>query len=56
MGTDGVPADAETLTSHGFSLLKPQTLSLPISPDLTVYTNIGDPPYTVFDAWFHWMD
>jgi hypothetical protein len=46
----------ETLTLHGFSLLKPETLSRPISPDLIIDTNLAEPPYTVFDAWFHWMD
>ena len=47
---------AEVLTAHGFSLLKPQTLSREINRDVRIDTNLGDPPYTVFDAWFHWMD
>lgn len=47
---------AEVLTAHGFSLLEPQTLSREIDRDLRVDTNLGDPPYTVFDAWFHWID
>lgn len=49
-------ADVEAvLADHGIGLLTPKTLARPIRP--MVETVLTDrPPYTVFDAWFHWMD
>ncbi|MFE0148078.1 hypothetical protein ACFWY5_13105 [Nonomuraea sp. NPDC059007] len=44
------------LDQHGIALLDSQTLALPLDPRLRVETFLGDPPYRVFDAWFHWID
>ncbi|MGQ0467519.1 MAG: hypothetical protein ACT4QG_19650 [Sporichthyaceae bacterium] len=44
------------LESHGIVLLPLAVLCAPLPPALHVETNLGEPPYTVFDAWFHWMD
>ncbi|MEU4224778.1 hypothetical protein AB0F17_10830 [Nonomuraea sp. NPDC026600] len=46
----------QALDRHDIALLDSQVLSLPIGAELRVETNLGDPPYSVFDAWFHWMD
>lgn len=45
-----------TLDDHGIALLDAQTLGLPLDDRLTVETVLGDPPFRVFDAWFHWAD
>ncbi|MFI7631523.1 hypothetical protein [Microbispora rosea] len=44
------------LDGHGIALLGSQILGLPLDTRLRVETVLGDPPYCVFDAWFHWMD
>ncbi|MEY7974214.1 hypothetical protein AB8O38_19665 [Saccharomonospora xinjiangensis] len=44
------------LGRHGITVLNPAILQRPIDPAVTVETNLADPPFTVFDAWFHWMD
>ncbi|GAA3160005.1 hypothetical protein [Nonomuraea salmonea] len=41
---------------HGSTLLDPATLGRPLPAGLRVETFLGSPPYTVFDAWFHWTD
>ncbi|MFJ2030535.1 hypothetical protein [Streptosporangium sp. NPDC087985] len=46
----------QVLDRHGIALLGSQVLSLPLEAGLRVETVLGDPPYSVFDAWFHWMD
>ncbi|WP_307849384.1 hypothetical protein [Qaidamihabitans albus] len=47
----------QVLDRHGILLLDRETLSTSIDPALTVETVLTDrPPYTIFDAWFHWMD
>ncbi|MEV1238528.1 hypothetical protein ACIBO2_44980 [Nonomuraea sp. NPDC050022] len=46
----------QALDRHDVALLGSQVLSLPLEAGLRVETNLGDPPYSVFDAWFHWMD
>ncbi|QWF77610.1 hypothetical protein [Amycolatopsis sp. CA-230715] len=46
---------AAVLAEHGIRLLTPKVLGRPIRQ--AVETVLTDrPPYTVFDAWFHWMD
>ncbi|MFI6908107.1 hypothetical protein ACIBKY_43070 [Nonomuraea sp. NPDC050394] len=44
------------LDRHGIALLDSRVLALPLDPLLRVETILGDPPYRVFDAWFHWID
>jgi len=44
------------LDGHGIALLDSQTLGSPLDARLRVETVLGDPPYRVFDAWFHWVD
>ena len=44
------------LTRHGIERLPPAVLTARIDPNLVIDTNFGDPPFTVFDAWFHWWD
>ncbi len=46
----------QVLDRHGIVLLGSQVLSLPLEAGLDVETVFNDPPYSVFDAWFHWMD
>ncbi|MEU7744961.1 hypothetical protein [Nonomuraea sp. NPDC049158] len=46
----------QALDRHDVALLGSQVLSLPLEAGLRVETNLGSPPYSVFDAWFHWMD
>ncbi|MFG1688747.1 hypothetical protein ACGFNP_51975 [Nonomuraea sp. NPDC049269] len=46
----------QVLDRHDIALLDSQVLSLPLEAELRVETNLGSPPYSVFDAWFHWMD
>lgn len=46
----------QMLDGHGIALLGLQVLGLPLDARLRVETALGDPPYCVFDAWFHWMD
>jgi hypothetical protein len=44
------------LERNGFEILEPQELKKPLPFTAKIDTNIGDPPYTIFDAFFHWMD
>ncbi|MGV9305566.1 hypothetical protein ACWDLG_19510 [Nonomuraea sp. NPDC003727] len=46
----------QVLARHGVALLSSQVLALPLDARLRVETVLGDPPYRLFDAWFHWMD
>ncbi len=46
----------QALTHLNITLLDLPTLSTPIAPAHTLQTNLGDHPYRVYDAWFHWMD
>jgi hypothetical protein len=46
----------QVLDRHDIALLDSQVLSLPIETELRVETVLGSAPYSVFDAWFHWMD
>ena len=46
----------QMLDRHGIALLNSQVLSLPLEAGLRVETVLSSPPYSVFDAWFHWMD
>ncbi|MEV5888637.1 hypothetical protein [Nonomuraea fuscirosea] len=46
----------QVLDRHDLDLLDAQLLGLPLEGGLHVETVLGDPPYTVFDAWFHWAD
>jgi len=46
----------EVLDRHDVALLDSQVLSLPLEAELRPETILGSPPYSVFDAWFHWMD
>lgn len=46
----------QALDRHDIALLDSQVLSLPVKAELRVETVLGSPPYSVFDAWFHWMD
>lgn len=47
----------QVLDRHGITLLHPVLLSEQIDANVNVETNLADrPPYSVFDAWFHWMD
>jgi hypothetical protein len=52
----GVPQIGQVLDRHGIALLRSQLLSLPLDAHLRVETIFTDPPYSVFDAWFHGMD
>lgn len=45
-----------TLDEHGIALLDSRILGLPLNVRLQVETALGEPPYRVFDAWFHWTD
>lgn len=45
-----------TLTRHRIVRLTPEVLDQRIDPSLVIDTNFGDPPFTIFDAWFHWYD
>ncbi|MET8867377.1 hypothetical protein ABZW11_30910 [Nonomuraea sp. NPDC004580] len=47
---------AAVLERHDITLLDPATLGRPLPAGLQVETFLGNPPYTVFDAWFHWTD
>ena len=44
------------LEQHGFEILDPRELKKPLPFTADIETNLGDPPYTIFDAFFHWMD
>ncbi|EIE99879.1 hypothetical protein SacglDRAFT_03011 [Saccharomonospora glauca K62] len=44
------------LDRHGITVLDSTVLHTPVDPTISVETNLAAPPYTVFDAWFHWMD
>lgn len=44
------------LEDRGLRRLSKTELSSPLHPDLQVPTILGDPPYTEFDALFHWED
>ncbi|MFG1941469.1 hypothetical protein [Nonomuraea sp. NPDC048826] len=46
----------QVLERHDIALLDSQVLGLPLEAGLQVETFLGNPPYNVFDAWFHWMD
>ncbi|MBB3728888.1 hypothetical protein [Nonomuraea dietziae] len=46
----------QVLDRHDIALLGSQVLSLPLEAGLRVETVLGSVPYSVFDAWFHWMD
>ncbi len=46
----------QVLDRHEIDLLDTQLLGRRLEAGLRVETNLGDAPYTVFDAWFHWMD
>ncbi|MGW4409328.1 hypothetical protein ACWEJ6_35230 [Nonomuraea sp. NPDC004702] len=46
----------QVLDRHDIALLDSQVLSLPLEAELRPETILGSPPYSVFDAWFHWMD
>ncbi|MER6514671.1 hypothetical protein ABT158_48230 [Nonomuraea sp. NPDC001636] len=46
----------QVLDRHDIALLDSQVLSLPLEAELRPETVLGSPPYSVFDAWFHWMD
>ena len=44
------------LETHGFAILGPRELKKPLSFIAEIETNLGDPPFKIFDAFFHWMD
>ncbi|MEV0151767.1 MULTISPECIES: hypothetical protein [unclassified Nonomuraea] len=46
----------QVLDRHDIAVLDSQVLSLPLEAGLRVETVLGSPSYSVFDAWFHWMD
>jgi hypothetical protein len=46
----------QKLERHGFEILKPRELKKPLPFTAHIETNFGDPPFTIFDAFFHWMD
>ena len=46
----------QKLERHGFEILGPRELKKNIPFAAEIETNLGNPPYTVFDAFFHWMD
>ncbi|MEO3889523.1 hypothetical protein [Nonomuraea sp. B5E05] len=46
----------QVLDRHDIALLDPAILSLPLEAGLVVETVLDSAPYSVFDAWFHWID
>jgi hypothetical protein len=44
------------LERHGIEILEPRELKKPLPFAAEIETNLGDPPYTIFDAFFNWMD
>jgi hypothetical protein len=44
------------LEKHGFEILGPRELKKPLPFAAKIDTNLGDSPYTIFDAFFNWMD
>lgn len=44
------------LNENGIVVLPAEILDGLIDPALEIDTNLGDPPFRVFDAWFHWSD
>lgn len=46
----------EGLTSSGFFLLPRSLAQRPLPFEAELNTNLGEPPYRVFDALFHWFD
>ena len=44
------------LEEKNFVLLEPKVLKKEIPFDARIETNLGDPPFKIFDAFFHWMD
>lgn len=46
----------QVLARHDITLLRSEVLGQPLDAHLRIETVLGDPPYRVFDAWFHWMD
>ena len=49
-------AVAEVLDRHGYRVVDPKVLTGPITPGLEPDTNLSEPPWRVFDAWFYWFD
>ncbi len=50
------PLVADALRTHGYELVEVDALREPIATGVAPETNLGTPPWTVFDAWFHWYD
>ncbi len=46
----------QKLEKHGFTILDPQELKKPMPFNTKIHTLLGDPPYQIFDAFFHWYD
>ena len=46
----------QKLERHGFEILGPRELKKPLPFVAKIDTNFGNPPYTIFDAFFNWMD
>jgi len=46
----------EALASSGFLLLPRSLAERPLPFEAELRTNLGEPPYRVFDALFHWFD
>jgi hypothetical protein len=44
------------LERHGFEILEARELKKPLPFIAEIETNLGDPPFTIFDAFFNWMD
>ncbi|WP_283138889.1 hypothetical protein [Rhizohabitans arisaemae] len=44
------------LERHGITCADPELLRRRALPDLRVDGVLGDPPYLVYDVWFHWAD
>ncbi|MGY0234102.1 hypothetical protein [Longispora urticae] len=56
-GWEAVGADvANVLARHDIAVLGPGILAAAIDPQINVDTILAEPPFTVFDAWFHWRD
>jgi hypothetical protein len=55
---DHPEADAvgDVLERHGYAIVGPDVLARPIAAGLEPDTNLGEPPWRVFDAWFYWFD
>ena len=46
----------QKLERHGFEILSPRELKKPLPFTAKIETNFGNSPYTIFDAFFNWMD